>query len=104
MIYDVDAIGLLLLLALALAFVACGAIGGYHERRVVFTTPLTVPGPGMCGCGAPKCTPPEAPFPGDVPVLAAPVQAPAPHPADDSEWTKGAVRDVWALLDAEAKP
>jgi hypothetical protein len=73
-----------------------------RTERVVFTSGTTVPGPGMCGCGAPKCTPELAPFPGDVPVLAAPVQDPATGAADDSEWNKHAVRDVWALLDAEA--
>jgi hypothetical protein len=96
--------GLVLATCLGL-LIAAWLIDRTRTERVVFTSGPTVTGPGLCGCGAPKCTPPPAPFPGDEPVLAAPVAVAAPaDPGADSEWNRHAVRDVWALLNAEAKP
>ncbi len=99
----ITATGALLLLVCVLLVPACSLISRERDRRVVFPGPVTVPRPGMCGCGAPKCTPEPAPFPGDVPFLAAPVDEPAaPETDGDTAWNRGHVEDVWALLRAEA--
>jgi hypothetical protein len=100
-----DITGGLVLATLLGLLIAAFLIDRVRTERVVFTSAPTVTGPGLCGCGAPKCTPPPAPFPGDRPVLAAPAAEPAPaEPAADSAWTRHEVRDVWARLNAEAKP
>ena len=75
----------------------------------MFTTEPTVPGPGRCGCGAPKCTPEPKPFPGDEPRQPAPGPVPVPgyvaeaigHDGDadaylDSAYTKAHARLVAA--------
>lgn len=109
------ATGLLLLLFLALLVPACSLISREHDRRVVFAEPVTVPGPGMCGCGAPKCTPPEAPFPGDEPAYLPAPAAPAKpayvvaeigHDGDvdaylDSKWNKAEAARLRERLRAE---
>lgn len=104
MILDLDIIGALTLLACALAFVARWLIDRGRTERAVYTEPVTVPGPGMCGCGAPKCPPQPAPFPGDEPVQAAAGPVPVPgyvaeaigHDGDTEAWVVSAWNRIQA--------
>jgi hypothetical protein len=106
--------------ALAIAIPVAVFIGGcaailHHKYRDEDPAPFnwqgTVPAaPGHCSCGVPHVRK-LAPFPGDVLVLPAPAAKPAPaaapapaEPAADSAWDRHQVDDVWALLNAEAKP
>ena len=93
----------LFLLACALVPAAFWLIDIEHGRRVVFTGELTEPVDGICPCGAPKCTPQPAPFPGDEPVYLPAPAADGPGPDDSTLWNLHKIeREYAAALGTEA--
>lgn len=94
------AVGVLLLIAGAT--IVCLLIDGRHERAGARLFRAVEP-----AAAPPAGLPEPAPFPGDVPFVAAPVAEPEPAAVDDSSiWDRhGIARDqIWALLKAEVTP